>query len=301
MAAIGFRHHLGLKFLSIALAALLWLVVSGEQVAERSLRVPLEFTNLPSQLELVGDAPTLVDVRVRGSSGAVSRINTGDLVAVVDLRSARSGRRLFHVTGDEVRRPFGVEVVQVNPGSVAMNFEVSSSKVVPVVPGIDGEPAKGFAVGAVTADPATVEVVGPASALQRLTEAITEPISVADASAPRNEMVTIGVADPLVRLRSPQSARVSVAITPAPVEWAVSQVPIKVRNGKAAAAILPGQVTVHAKGSREREQHDSAGFEAFVDVEGLRPGQFTLPVRIVSPEGVGVTAVEPAQVRVRVR
>src|SRR5829696_5979632 len=128
MAPIGFRHHLGLKFLSIALAALLWLIVSGEQVAERSLRVPLEFTNLPSQLELVGDAPGLVDVRVRGSSGAVSRISPGDLVAVVDLRSARPGRRLFHVTDDDVRRPFGVDVVQVNPGSIAIDFELSSTK-----------------------------------------------------------------------------------------------------------------------------------------------------------------------------
>ncbi len=197
MAPIGFRHHLGLKFLSLALAALLWLVVSGEQVAERVLRVPLEFTNLPSALELVGDAPGQVDVRVRGSSGAVSRINAGDLVAVVDLRSARPGRRLFHVAGDDVRRPFGVDVVQVNPGSVAMTFERSAAKVVPVVPGIDGEPASGFTVGAVTSEPSTVEVVGPESALKRLTEAITEPVSVDGATAPRSELVTVGLASGL--------------------------------------------------------------------------------------------------------
>ena len=41
---------------SVVLAALLWLVVSGEQTVERALRIPLEFTNLPPQLELVGDA-----------------------------------------------------------------------------------------------------------------------------------------------------------------------------------------------------------------------------------------------------
>mgnify|MGYP003694213149 CR=1 FL=1 len=66
MAYIGFRHHLGLKFVSIALAALLWVAVAGEQTVERSLRIPLEFTNLPSQLEVVGEPPTVVDVRVRG-------------------------------------------------------------------------------------------------------------------------------------------------------------------------------------------------------------------------------------------
>src|SRR5207244_7345473 len=47
MAYIGFRHHLGLKFVSIALAALLWVAVAGEQTVERALRIPLEFTNLP--------------------------------------------------------------------------------------------------------------------------------------------------------------------------------------------------------------------------------------------------------------
>ena len=55
--------------MSVALAALLWLVVAGEQTVERALRIPLEFTNMPAQLELVGEPPTVVDVRVRGSSG----------------------------------------------------------------------------------------------------------------------------------------------------------------------------------------------------------------------------------------
>jgi len=59
MALPGTRH-VGLKVVSVVLASLLWLLVSGEQTVERALRIPLEFTNLPSQLELVGephDAP----------------------------------------------------------------------------------------------------------------------------------------------------------------------------------------------------------------------------------------------------
>ena len=70
MALPGFRHF-GLKVLSIVLAVLIWLAVSGEQIVERALRIPLEFTNLAPQLELVGDTPNVVDVRVRGSSGAL--------------------------------------------------------------------------------------------------------------------------------------------------------------------------------------------------------------------------------------
>jgi YbbR domain-containing protein len=211
-----FARHLGLKVVSGVLAALLWLIVSGEQTVERALRIPLEFTNIPPQLELGGEPPTEVDVRVRGSSGTLSRIAAGELVAVLDVRGARAGQRLFHLTGAEVRAPFGVEVVQVAPSSVSLVLETSSNKTVPVVPEVEGQPADGFVVGVVTADPSTVEVVGPASALAGLTKAVTEAVSVSNASSTVTELVPIGVAEPSVRLRFPQAARVSVSIIAAP-------------------------------------------------------------------------------------
>jgi YbbR domain-containing protein len=302
MAYPGFRH-LGLKFLSICLAALLWLVLSGEQVVERGLRIPLEFTNLPALLEMVGDTPDLVDVRVRGSSGALSRLAPGDLVAVLDLRGARPGRRLFHLTDSDVRSPFGVEVVQVTPSSVAVTFEQSAQKVVPVVPPVEGEPKTGYIVGTVTAQPATVEVVGPVSALGDLTEAITEPISVAGASSTLQESVTIGVLDPAVRLKIPQNAVVTVNIGAAPVERSIANVPVEVRHGKASAArVSPQRIVVVVGGPRDVLTAVTVGsLEATVDISGLASGQYQLPVNVVPPPHVLVVRTEPAQVQVRIR
>jgi YbbR domain-containing protein len=301
MAYIGFRHHLGLKFVSIALAALLWVAVSGEQTVERALRIPLEFTNLPSQLEVVGDAPAVVDVRVRGSSGALNRIAGGELVAVLDLRSARSGRRLFHLGGTDVRTPFGVDVVQVNPSTVSMAFEPSGVKIVPIVPTVEGDPADGFVVGTVTAQPSTVEVLGPVSVLARLTQAMTEPVTVTGASAPLMETVNIGIADSAARLRTPQTTRVGVVVGPAPVEWSVSAIAVKARNAHGQVQVLPAEITAWVRGPREAMTSDGAMFDATVDVEGLKPGQFQLRVSIVAPARVGVVRLEPAEVKVRVR
>ena len=101
MAYHPFRN-LGLKFLSICIAALLWLVVAGERVVERVMRAPVEMQNLPDGLELVGNPPDTVEVRLRGPSGALSRMAAGDMAAVIDLRTARPGRRLFHLTQDNV-------------------------------------------------------------------------------------------------------------------------------------------------------------------------------------------------------
>lgn len=208
-------QNLALKVVSVVLAALLWLIVSGEQTVERVLRIPLEYTNIPEQLELVGETPTVVDVRVRGSSGTLGRLSPGELAAVLDVRTPRPGQRLYHLTGSEVRAPFGVDVVQVTPSSIALYFEQSSAKTVPVLPVLEGQPAEGYIVDKVTADPAKVEIVGPASALKELTGAVTEAVSVEGATRTVVESVTVGPADPAVRLRGPQTtARVTVAIVP---------------------------------------------------------------------------------------
>lgn len=213
MAFNPFRR-LGLKLVSVVLAALLWLVVAGEQIVERALRIPLEFVNLPANLELVGELPTFVDVRVRGASGALSRVAPGELVAIVDVRAARSGQRLFHLSNSDVRTPFGVEVVQVNPSNVSMSFETSATKIVPIVPSLEGEPGPGFALGRIVSVPDRVTIVGPVSVIETLGEAITEPVSVTGATTTVVETVSVGVSNPMARLTSPQRTEVTVNLVP---------------------------------------------------------------------------------------
>jgi YbbR domain-containing protein len=213
MAYHPFRN-LGLKFLSTCIAAMLWLVVAGERVVERVMRAPVEMQNLPEGLELVGNPPDTVEVRLRGPSGALSRMAAGDLSAMIDLRTARPGRRLFHITQGNVNVPYGMEVVQVGPATLSMEFEMSGVRVVPVEPDVEGRPPAGYEVTRVTSDPQTVEVAGPESALTRLRAAITEPVSVEDQTRPVREVVNIGVADPSLRLVTPQTAVVTVTIAP---------------------------------------------------------------------------------------
>src|SRR5262249_20793372 len=175
------------------------------------------------------------------------------------------------------------------------------SKVVPIVPSVEGEPADGFVVGTVTADPSTVEVLGPVSVLERMTQAITEPVMVTGASAPVTETVNVGVPDAAARLRTPATTRVAVVVAPAPVEWSVSEITVKPINTKTLVEVVPSKITAWVRGPREAMTSDGAMFDATVDVEGLKTGEFELPVSIVAPARVGVVRLEPAEVKVRVR
>jgi YbbR domain-containing protein len=301
MAYHPFRH-LGLKFLSIALAVAIWLAVGDQRSVERSVRVPLEFHNVPDGLELVANPPDSVEVRLRGASSALARLMPGEVVAVLDLQSARTGMRLFHLLTDEVKVPYGVQVAQVNPSSVTLTFEPSMRKTIPVLPAVDGDPAAGYHVGRISAEPAVVVVVGPASRVRDLKSATTEPVVVARATASVIDRVTVGVADDLVRLFTPQTATVTVEIVPTAAEKRLTGIAVEARNGPwgKAVRIAPAAIDIVVRGPASAVD-GLKDVGAFVDLAGLSTGRFQLPVRIEPMTNVEMARAEPASVDVRIR
>jgi YbbR domain-containing protein len=297
-------RNLGLKLLALALSILLWMTVAGEHIVERSVRVPLEFRNIPEALEIVGNAPDPVDVRVRGSSALLSRMQPGEIVAVLDLAGARSGSRLFHIRADEVRAPFGVEVAQVIPSTLALDIEKAARRRVPIVPATDGEPAPGYVVGRISSDPATVEIVGPESRVRQVAEATTEPVPIKDAKSRVRDGVTVGVADTSVRLAQPQNAQVTVEIWPAPVEHQIAEVPVRYRNlaQGLSAQLSPRFTRISVRGAEQTlSQVQADSVQAFVDLAGLGPGRYNLRVQVDPTARFGVVAIEPAVVSVTVK
>lgn len=296
-------RHAGLKAVSVGLAVVLWMAVAGEEVVERGLRVPLELQQFPAGLELTSEPPPFVDVRVRGASGTLSRLSPGDIVAMIDLRAARAGRRLFQLTPENVRTPFGVATVQVAPASVALEFEASATRVLPVLPEVAGDPAPGFVVGKVTAEPDTIEVIGPASAVTQASEAITDSVSVSGARDHVVETVSIGLLDSSLRLKYPRPARVRVEVLPGPRERTVAGLPVHLKNlgpGLIARAI-PVTVDVVLRGTREGLSHVQTGeVAASVDLANLGVGDYSMPVDVDAPKEAGVARTIPATVQVRI-
>ena len=296
--------NLGLKVLSLGIGGLLWISVSGEETVERGLRAPLELQQFPAGLEIQGDAPSTVDVRVRGTSGALSRVGPGDIIAVIDLHAVRAGNRLFAITPVQVRSPYGVEVVQVTPSTIALAIENSATREVPVAPSVEGAPAPGYVVvGKPVVTPDRVEIIGPETAVRRATEAITETISVAGLHDSLKEDVTIGLLDPSLRLKTQRTVTVAVKIAPGPLERTLRGLPIRLRNvgPRLSAQAVPAIVDAGVRGSRDVVTRISGDdVSAYVDVSGLGEGEYMLAVHADPPERVGVTRVEPSMVQVRI-
>ena len=297
-------RNLGLKVLAIALASLLWLTVAGQHIVERSVRVPLEFRNIPTSLQIVGNTPDTIDVRVRGSSAVLTRLQPGEIVAVLDVSGARTGSRLFQVRPDEVRAPFGVEVTQVVPSTLTLELERSASRKVPIMPAVDGQPAPGYVVGTKTVEPASVEIIGPESRVRQISEATTEPVSIKDARARVRDTVNVGVIDSSVRLAQPQTAQVTIDVWPAPVERRVADVPIRWRNLPAglSAQLSPNLTSVTVRGTKELvDGLRPDAILAYIDLAGLGAGRYNLRVQVDQTERFGVDTIDPPLVAVTIR
>jgi hypothetical protein len=57
-----------------------------------------------------------------------------------------------------------------------------------------------------------VVVAGPATAVRELSEAITEPVSIENATDTLTDVATVGVVDPTVRVPSTRSVKVTVTL-----------------------------------------------------------------------------------------
>lgn len=303
MAYNPFRSF-GLKAIAVGIATLLWIAVGGEKIVERSLEAPLEIENLPDAIELVGETPGVINVRVRGTSTSLGRLTTGDVKAVLDVATARPGRNLFHIGPGLVSAPFGVEVSYAGPSTVTLNFERQLTRTIPVKPDVEGEAAPGYEVREVTVEPAAVEVIGPESELRNLVGAVTEPIELKASAAPIRERVAIAVIDSEARLRTPQEALVTIDIQPVRTEREIPGVPVRMQQLQAdqRAQSAPPNVSVTVRGDGDALRALGAGdVEASVDVKGLGAGRYTLPVRVAPSRLFGVVRVDPPQVQITIR
>ena len=212
MAWRPFRNF-GLKLIALALGTLLWFTVSSQQL-ERSIRVPVEYRNVPDSLELTGDQTESVYVHLRGPDNVISRLEPGDVRAVIDMAQATAvDHGTFPLRIDEVASPPGAEVMWIEPREVSLSLQTMGMATVSVVPNVVGVPAAGFTRGKITVTPEKVDVLGPAETVRALHAVSTNVVSIDGATGTVTSTVSIEVPDPSVRLRQPQRASVTVAIT----------------------------------------------------------------------------------------
>src|SRR5277367_6116218 len=118
-----FLHNLGWKALSLLMAVALWVIVAREPQLATSLAVPIEFKNMPADLDFNSAVPDRVRLEVRGQSGRLSRENLNDIAVILDLTDAHEGDRTFTIRERNLNLPSGVVFDRTVPSQLTLHFE----------------------------------------------------------------------------------------------------------------------------------------------------------------------------------
>lgn len=105
--------------LSLVLAVSLWLLFAYRPVeAIQSFTVPIEYVNVPRQLELVNEVPVSAEVTLSGSENALRVSKPAAMIISLDLSSIEEGTNRVPITESELRIPEGWTLYQVEPPHV---------------------------------------------------------------------------------------------------------------------------------------------------------------------------------------
>lgn len=203
-------HNLGLKLLSLLLAAGMWLMISpDEQPAEVEVHAPVVFQHVPPHLEISSESIREAQIRVRGPERVIRQLLPNEIHAEIDLSGAKPGERTFDLTSLEVRHPSEVRVVQVVPSQLRLAFDTRLTREIEVHPRVTGFAEDEIKV---EADPRTITITGPKQHVERVDSATTDPV---DATGTRGSAVfttNAYVSDPLVQVVQNTSIRVTVTV-----------------------------------------------------------------------------------------
>jgi YbbR domain-containing protein len=175
-----FNKDITWKIISICVAIILWLYIVDVQnppITSTYKDIPVSFlnTDVMEQYNLVfleGDTQK-VNVRLKGRRKAVTRINSGNIRAIIDLSGLKgvAGVSEFSIP-IQVELPVAdIEIVNQEPYSATVIVDKIVQTQVPIDVITTGEPQDTYVIDEPTINPSKIVIEGPSSILAKVNSA----------------------------------------------------------------------------------------------------------------------------------
>ena len=297
-----FTKNLGLKFVSLVLAVVLWYMTVGREMAEVGITVPLEMVNFPSNMVVANQVPDGVSVRIRGSVTLTRQMAGRQLRFSLDLADAKPGQNTFTLSADSLNLPRGLEVTRLAPSTITVELEKLISKKINLLPVIKGEPVAGYIIEDIALEPRTVLIQGPVSVLDKIDILWTEPIDVTQLKESTTLPTQPALPDVSLTLAEKVEIKATIKIGEKVISRSFKEVPVEAINTDQNFEIIPPAVDLVVRGPMNtmKELDAGKGLHARLNLAELAPGVYKRKVAITHPPDVEVIRVDPETVQVTI-
>ncbi|OQX53046.1 MAG: hypothetical protein B5M48_04075 [Candidatus Omnitrophica bacterium 4484_213] len=283
-------HNLALKLISLFLAIILWFYVAGEQNEDLEKRATLNIEPPPGMV-ISSRSAGKVNVLFRGPKNRLSLISSDIAVNYKIEEIKKPGKYSFTVSPRGIDVPSGVKIVSIKPSTVTVNLDRLISKWLPIKPNIKGKVGEGYRIAEdkIKLNPNISLVEGPEKLLKNLEFIYTSSIKVKGYTKSFIQRVSL---QPLIKgqLPSLDIIEVTVPIEEDFVNKDFKGIPLKFLLSSAehfSVQCSISTIDITLTGSRANlDKVTNKDILAFVDVTGLNPGRYELPVQIKLPPNV---------------
>lgn len=299
------------KAASLVFSVILWAVISGSKSSEIKLRIPIVVKNLPSDMIVSEMSDRNVLIALEGRRDSFKNISAKNIAAVVNLENPKVGKLVVYpVEMIKTDIPINIRVESLKK-EVKVRVERVIARTVKVTPVISGRVKEGKIMGHIRVTPAYVTVRGSRPAVEKLTEARTEPIDVENRGEDFARDVEIEKDSRGEIFYSESNIKIFVPIFDVSNYFEFS-LPVAIRGTRKNYDYTPEQGSVKVALKSLKRKISEADVAAYVDFSNIsvppdlrRENPVTIEVPVIirfrgSVDGIEIVSTEPEKFRVKI-
>jgi YbbR domain-containing protein len=300
-----FVGNLTIKFSSILLAIVVWMMVHGEITTTRVFhKIPYQLELAPSRVVLKRDSKNL-RITLAGPQDVMRDITEKSIQIVHNLKQIETpGAVQFSTSNSDFNLPHRTEVLDVQPKQINVVLDRLMEKELPVKVQFMGKPERGYQLRDFIVSPTITRVIGPQQKLESLTQIETQPILLTGRTRSFVQTVALKTLLSDERTSEAQYVDVYVKVDPELSKKTLENVPVSLLQQPGIGTTVEFEkatVQVTLEGSTDLiEKIRETDLTAYVDITDLKSGKYQLPVYIIPIPGVNFLKFSPQTVEVEI-
>jgi len=301
-------HKPALSFSSLIFLFCLFLVTGCNTTpVETDLLFPVDFSNIPENMVLTEFHTDKIEIRIRAAPRLMERLNKESIRYPVDLYtdlafdpagdfdSIEPGEYLIPVYKKRIPMNPAIKILTIKPSYLSVRLERKVRKTFQVRIPYTGTPAQGYTALEAAADPPAVELTGPASVIESISELKTKSIDLTNVNEGFKKKIPLDLEDPSIVFSPDQVVTVTVPVEQQLVSKTIENVPVLAWNTAFPVKIEPAGITISIKGPFEKlsKKEVLGRIYSYVDLKDMKPGIYVRHAYINMPVDLIMTDASP--------
>ncbi len=274
---------------------------------ETTLLFPVDYSNIPDNMVLTQSHTHKIEIRIKANPRLMERINKEGMRYPADLYtdlafdpagefdSIEPGEYLIPVYRKRIPMNSAIKILNIKPTYLSVRLEKKLKKIFWVKVPYTGAPAQGYRALDAKTEPPGVELTGPASVIESITELKTKPIDLTNINEGFKKKIPLDLEDPSIVFFPDQVVTVTVPVEQQLVSKTIENIPILVWNAAFPVSIEPPGITISIKGPFEKlnKKEILSRIYSYIDLKDMKPGVYVRHAYIHIPVDLIMTDASP--------